>query len=338
MRRAAGTGLIAAAAVVVAWSVRHALAPAVRRWRPGTGAHRQAGPLTVRTAGSGGSAVVLLHGLPASGDTFGAPYDDLADSAHLVVPDLLGFGRSQDPLRTDFSLQAHLDALDAMLADLGLEGCPLVVAGHSMGGLLALHWAARRAPQVAAVVTLSAPLFASSEDARRRLNAMMPGLARIGMPGVVSRTTCTQLCTRRPRLASWLYVLTAPRIPASLSRQLSGHTWSSYLPVMQQIVLDRAGWQRSLQALDDAGVPVTYASGARDVLAPPDDAARRAGTDVTVRRHPTADHLLPLEHPDWCRALLIEHLAGDTGQDWLLPESPLRPPTDQHLHKPSLPR
>jgi pimeloyl-ACP methyl ester carboxylesterase len=59
--------------------------------------------------------------------------------------DLLGFSRSQDPSRTDFSLQAHLDALDGMLVDLGLEGCRLVVAGHSMGGLLALHWAARRA-------------------------------------------------------------------------------------------------------------------------------------------------------------------------------------------------
>lgn len=311
-RRAAAANLLAA--TVGAWSVRHALAPAVRRWRPGAGEHREAGPQTVRTAGSGRNAVVLLHGLPASGDTFGAPYDDLTGNAHLVVPDLLGFGRSQDPLRTDFSLDAHLEALDAMLAGLGLESCPLVVAGHSMGGLLALHWAARRAPQVEAVVTLSTPLFASSEDARRRLNTMMPGLAWIGMPGWVSRTICTQLCTRRPRLASWLYVLTAPRIPASLSHQLSAHTWDSYLPVMQQVVLDRAGWQRSLRVLDDAGVPVIYASGARDALAPPDDAQRHADTHVTVRRHPTADHFLPLEHPDWCVALLMEHVAGGARQ------------------------
>jgi alpha-beta hydrolase superfamily lysophospholipase len=75
-----------------------------------------------------------------------------------------------------------------------------------MGGLLALHWAARRAVQVDAVVTLSAPLFSSRDEARRRLNAMVPGLAWIGMPGLVSRTVCTQLRTRRPRLASWLYI------------------------------------------------------------------------------------------------------------------------------------
>lgn len=300
------TGVLLTAGAVAAWSVRHATAPAVRRWRPSTGEYRRAGPLTVRTLGSGPNALVLLHGLPASGDTFGASYDELAKSAHLVIPDLLGFGRSQDPCRTDFSLQAHLDALDAMLAELGLDQCPLVVGGHSMGGLLALHWAARRAPQVQAVVTLSAPLFTSAEDARHRLHAMIPGLAWIGMPGIISRTICTELCTRRPGLASWLYMVTSPRIPVAVSRQLSGHTWHSYLPVMQEIVLDCAGWQRSLDILNTGSVPVTYGSGARDALAPPGDARRRAGVHVTVRRHPTADHFLPLEHPDWCVSLLIE--------------------------------
>lgn len=301
--RAVG-GLVAASGA--AWVVRHATARSVRRWRAGAGEHQRAGPLTVRNAGSGRTVVVLLHGLPASGDTFGAAYDRLATGAQLVVPDLLGFARSQDPSRTDFSLQAHLDALDAMLADLGLEDRRLVVGGHSMGGVLALHWAARRARQVDAVVTLSAPLFTSCEDARRRLNAMVPGLAWIGMPGPISRTVCTQLCTRRPRLASWLYILTSPRLPVALSRQLSAHTWASYLPVMQQVVLNSDGLQQSLHTLVHAGVPIIYASGARDALAPPDDAGRRADTQMTVRRHPTADHFLPLEFADWCVRLLAE--------------------------------
>jgi pimeloyl-ACP methyl ester carboxylesterase len=295
-----------AAALAGAWSLRHATAPAVRRWRPGTGEHRPAGPLTVRTAGSGPGVVVLLHGLPASGDSFGASYDELARTNLVVIPDLLGFGRSQDPSRSDFSLSAHLDALDAMLMDLGLDGRPLVVGGHSMGGLLALHWAARRASHVQAVVMLSAPLFTSTGDARRRLNEMLPGLAWIGMPGVVSRVVCTQLCTRRPRLATWLYVLTAPHIPVALSRQLSRHTWQSYLPAMQEIVLASDRWRSSFRALAAAGVPVTYGSGSRDVLARPEEAQPRAGTQLVVRRHPTAEHLLPLDDPGWCAGLLME--------------------------------
>ncbi len=76
----------------VAWGLRHVTARAVRSLRPGAGQHRRAGPLTVRTAGTGDAAVVLLHGLPASGDSFVAGFDVLADDARLVVLDLRAQG------------------------------------------------------------------------------------------------------------------------------------------------------------------------------------------------------------------------------------------------------
>ncbi len=142
---------------------------------------------------------MLLHGLPASGDTFGATFDALTRHGQLVVPDLLGFGRSQNQEGEDFSLNAHLDALDAMAEELGLDARRLVVAGHSMGGLLAWHWAARRATQIDAVVTWCTPLFRSRREARRRLNDKAPGLAWIGVPGAVSRTICTRSCARAGR-------------------------------------------------------------------------------------------------------------------------------------------
>jgi pimeloyl-ACP methyl ester carboxylesterase len=217
--------------------VRHATSPAVRRWRPPSGRYGRAGPLTVRTAGNGETAIVLLHGLPASGDTFGATFDALARHGQLVVPDLLGFGRSQNQEGEDFSLDAHLDALDAMAVELHLDARRLVVAGHSMGGLLAWHWAVRRANQVDAVVTWCTPLFRSRDEVRRRLNDQAPGLAWIGLPGG-RRAICTQLCTRRPWLTQWLYVLTYPRVPVPLGRQLTQHTRTSYAPAMTQIVLD----------------------------------------------------------------------------------------------------
>jgi hypothetical protein len=75
---------------------------------------------------------------------------------------------------------------------------------------------------------------------------------------------------------------------------------------MQQVVLDSDGRQKAVQALAHAGVPVIYASGVRDALAPPDDAGRRAGTQMTVQSHPAADHLLPREFADWCVGLLAE--------------------------------
>jgi pimeloyl-ACP methyl ester carboxylesterase len=138
---------------------------------------RRAGPLAVRTASDGETEIVLLHGLPASGDAFGATFDALARHGRLVVPDLLGFGRSQNQEGEDFSLE-HLDAPDALAEELGLDARRLVVAVHSMGGLLAWHWAARRVTQVDGVLTRCTPLFRSRGEARRRLND--PG-ARAGV-------------------------------------------------------------------------------------------------------------------------------------------------------------
>ncbi len=86
----------AVGAGATAWLLRHVAAPAVRAWRPDGGTYRRLGPLSVRVAGDGPRAFVLLHGPAGCGDAFGAGYDELAAHGRLVVPDLLGFGRSMN--------------------------------------------------------------------------------------------------------------------------------------------------------------------------------------------------------------------------------------------------
>ena len=60
------------------------------------------------------------------GDIFGAGFDRLAERHRVVVPDLLGFGRSLDEARTAFSVEAHLDALD--IGD-GVAHAPIMRTG-----------------------------------------------------------------------------------------------------------------------------------------------------------------------------------------------------------------
>lgn len=139
-----------------AWVAGHAASPAVRRWRPGAGRTVAAGPLQARVFGAGDPVVLLLHGMAAGGNCFGAGFDELGRRGTLVVPDLLGFGASMDT-SGPFTAAGHLDALDRLLDALGLLGRPVVVAGHSMGGVLALRWAARHPAAVDAVLTFCAP-------------------------------------------------------------------------------------------------------------------------------------------------------------------------------------
>lgn len=97
--------------------------------------------------------------------TFGAEFDPLANDGTLIVPDLLGFGRSLDESLRDFSAERHLDALDHLLDELGVGDRPVVVGAHSMGCALALRWAARRGGQIRRIVGWGAGVL---ERCRRR--------------------------------------------------------------------------------------------------------------------------------------------------------------------------
>lgn len=297
------TGVSGLAAASV-WILRHRTSPALKAWMPPAGHRRGAGPLSVRELGSGASTAVLLHGLTGSGDWFGAGFDSLADHARLVVPDLLGFGRSMDLDREDFSLEAHVAALDEMLDDLGLADVPLTVVGHSMGAALAVHWAARR-PNTARVTLLCAPLYTSREEAARHIARM--GLLEkfFALETPVARATCAFMCEYRG-LAQWISVAMSPQWPVALARQGVLHSWSSYLGGMNGII-QRAGWEQALEALEAKAIPVLLANGARDPVPVKGRAEELADRFecVDAVEHPLAGHDLPASYPAWCLPLIL---------------------------------
>ncbi len=292
------------AATWAAWKVRHAASPAVRAWQPGAGNRRGAGPLSVRVLGEGPSAVVLLHGLTGSGDGFGAGFDVLSDRGRLVVPDLLGFGRSMDLERSDFGLQAHLDALDAMVAELSVAGLPLTVAGHSMGAVLALHWAARR-PETRRVVLFCAPLYEDTAEAKGRMRHM--GLVErfFALESPLSAFACALMCRYRG-IAQWLAVASSPQWPVHLARMGVLHSWSSYLGGMNGIV-QGPGWREAMAELNARRVPMVLAEGAHDRVPVPGCATALAERFecAAVLVHPTAGHDLPVSYPNWCAELIL---------------------------------
>lgn len=245
----------------------------------------------------------MLHGITASGEVFGAPYDVLGARARVVVPDLLGFGRSMDPARADFSLEAHLAALDAMADSLGLGGLPITLAGHSLGALLALHWAARR-QDVTRVIAFCAPLYLTPAEADARIRAMGTLERLFALESPLTAQMCAWMCAHRTA-AQWLVVALEPQWPVALARMGVFHTWPAYLGAMNGVIRN-GGWEASLQRLAASAVPVTLANGGRDQVPVPgraDELAERHG-NVQVMVHPDADHELPISDPGWCLGLL----------------------------------
>jgi pimeloyl-ACP methyl ester carboxylesterase len=88
--------------------------------------------------GGDGPALLLLHGIANSSETWERVAPHLADRFTLVAPDLLGHGESATP-RGDYSLGAHASGVRDVLTALGIDR--VTVVGHSLGGGIAMQFA-----------------------------------------------------------------------------------------------------------------------------------------------------------------------------------------------------
>lgn len=86
--------------------------------------------------GGMGEPVLLLHGLADSKEAWQRLLPDLARRYRVYAPDLLGCGASEKP-RINYSLWALATYIRHFLDAVGVEAAN--VAGHSLGGGLALH-------------------------------------------------------------------------------------------------------------------------------------------------------------------------------------------------------
>src|SRR5438874_1650383 len=81
-----------------------------------------------------GPVVVLLHGLGSRKDDWLPVLEPMAQKYRLLVPDQIGFGKSDKPL-LDYSVQTYVDFLNEFLRQLKVEKASLV--GESLGGWIA---------------------------------------------------------------------------------------------------------------------------------------------------------------------------------------------------------
>src|SRR5207245_5506485 len=86
-----------------------------------------------------GPVVVLLHGLGSRKEDWMPVLEPMAQKYRLLVPDQIGFGKSDKPL-LDYSVQTYVDFLNEFLRQLKVEKASLV--GESLGGWIAALYVA----------------------------------------------------------------------------------------------------------------------------------------------------------------------------------------------------
>jgi haloalkane dehalogenase len=106
-----------------------------------------------------GEPVVLLHGEPTWGYLYRRVLEPLRDAGcRVVVPDLVGFGRSDKPTRVeDHSYARHVEWVRSLLFDV-LDLRSVTVVGQDWGGLVGLRLVAEHPDRVARYVAANTGL------------------------------------------------------------------------------------------------------------------------------------------------------------------------------------
>ncbi len=267
--------------------------------------------LHVDRRGHGSPALLLIHGLGASGRYWGRVAKTVQAEFQILSPDLIGFGRSPWP-RIGYTIDDHLDALDATLQAEGLEHESLLLAGHSLGTILSLAWAARHPRRFRGLALFGLPCYRSSEEARRHVAGLGPlAYATVARPKLGARI-CALMCFGRP---FWRLVAPAlmPHIPADVARDGVLHTWESYNGTLRHGILD-LDVPALAARVAATGLATRLLHGDLDREAPLHGVAELAGSTswpLDVVRG--ASHGLPIERPHACAKAIRELKAAAFG-------------------------
>ena len=256
--------------------------------------------------------MVCLHGLGGSALNFGLVAPLLAEGRRVLVPDLLGHGQSFATAPDESAVGAQLQMLSRLLTRETAR--PVILVGHSMGGILAMMHALRLPETVKALVLLDPPVPNVTRWSRDpRLTAK---LVLLRLPGVaalvarqVARMTPEQLVARQLAEAT----PHADHIPAAAvtatveeTRSNRGHDGGRAAQRAQfRAILDVVAllarpkhWRHQLPGI---AAPTLWLHGTDDPLSSVEAARALTGTrpEWTFRIREGVGHLPHLEDPAW---------------------------------------
>jgi 3-oxoadipate enol-lactonase len=226
-----------------------------------------------------GVPLVLIHGYPLD-HTIWEPLAALLESDFdLIMPDMRGFGASQmqDP---SGSIDAYGSDVAVLLRQLQVPAA--IVAGHSMGGYVALAMA-RSYPNV--VTGLGLVSSQVGADTPERREGRIASAAKVMDEGVAPvATAMSAQLTADPRIQASMHDLILKQKPAALASAL----------------LAMAGRFDSRELLGKLTIPVVAIHGEDDQLIPVDRGreVRKLLPSADLVTVPGAGHLPMLENPE----------------------------------------
>ena len=194
-----------------------------------------------------GAPLALIHGFPLDHSIWDEVGPLLENDFDLILPDLRGFGGSDSTAET-YTMTDLADDLASLLDHLGIEST--LLAGHSMGGYVALAFAQGHASRVRVLALVASQAAADSEERKTGRYAQARQIAEDGIGGAVA--AMTEKLTADEGLRKFIHALMRKQKPAV------------YIGALKAIA-ERAD---TLSVLTAASFPVALVHGDADALIP----------------------------------------------------------------------
>lgn len=275
--------------------------------------------------------LVCVHGWRCDGRTWHEQVARLAADHRIVVVDLPGHGRTPPPNSGRYSLDVLGDALTDTVAATVDADSPVVLAGHSLGGMTVLNALARSPTLAAATGGVVLVSSASRAVTGRLIDDPPSGIRRQGWPhlGTIGRSAqlikaaepslhhrvaeqMVAAVTRQPTDLVRLLIRTMGLGPEATDTQVA-FTEALLLEADPQLLLRLV---TAIATLDvDAGldvvrrqrIPATIVVGSQDRMTPPRASRRMAQlSGATLIELDGVGHFAPIEAPARVAAALAD--------------------------------
>ena len=248
------------------------------------------------------AAVLLIHGISEHSGRYEHVGQFLAERGFDVVAiDLRGFGQSGGRRAFVNTFDDYFDDVEDQVAEIRRLGLPVVLLGHSMGGLIALSYALSERPGPD-LLALSAPALGANIPGP--LRALTPLLARIAPRLSVPSPIKGEMLATDPAVGEAYFAdplivrVVTPALGLGLLRQMQ---WAN-------------------ENLTRLAVPTLVMHGADDPLVPPRSTRPFADLALTTRRTYAALRHEIFNEP--ARFAILQDLS-----DWLTEQLAALPPS-----------
>lgn len=213
--------------------------------------------LHVRTYGTRGPTLIFLHGIAAQGSLWNPTIKHLSQHYRCVVIDLLGHGQSPKPDYIRYDTETHTRSLRYTLKRRGLTGKHVFI-GHSMGSIIATHYAATYKSSVKGLVLVSMPIYLKRNSIEKP--RMLEGFLDSSYLRVYR--TMRRLSAKQAMRAANMIAKNTPRLIGQF--HLDEHTWYPFVSSLAYTIEEQAVGKDLKQV--PARVPIRVLYGSLDNL------------------------------------------------------------------------